>query len=180
MNRCDQTWEVSGGHPAPDLVCVPLGALFQSCNPITPRFRRNNGLLQLGSPFYWRVGVNALRPNSPLRSLLLCHKTNMLGATLLRVNINTPSQWFEGEPGVSSLWWREGRRSFFHANSSVDMASAAEGSPGLKAQAGIGRNDVFQSLVEETLQWELGKIRHICALIGLFEQRRHILDNITF
>lgn len=26
----------------------------------------------------------------------------------------------------------------------------------------------------------LGKIRPICVLTGLFEERRHILDNITF
>lgn len=41
--------------------------------------------------FLMGLGVNVLRPHSLMRSLLLCHKINMLGATLVRVNINTPA-----------------------------------------------------------------------------------------
>lgn len=41
--------------------------------------------------FLMGLGVNVLRPHSLLRSLLLCHKINMLGVTLVRVNINTPA-----------------------------------------------------------------------------------------
>lgn len=52
MNHCDQAWDLGDSHPVPDVVCVQLGALFQSWSSITPRFRRNDGLLQLGSPFY--------------------------------------------------------------------------------------------------------------------------------
>lgn len=41
--------------------------------------------------FLMCLRVSMLSPASRLRSLLLCHKTNLLGPTLVRVNINTPA-----------------------------------------------------------------------------------------
>lgn len=41
--------------------------------------------------FLMGLGVNVLRPHSLIRSLLLCHKINMLDVTPVRVNINTPA-----------------------------------------------------------------------------------------
>lgn len=70
------------------------------------------------------VGVNVLRPRFLLRSLLLCHKINTLGATLLRVNINTTARWPGGQPGVSGLRRREGQRLFFHDDRSTNTESA--------------------------------------------------------
>ncbi len=55
------------------------------------------GLYSSVASFLMGLGVNVLRPHSLLRSLLLCHKINMQGATLVRVNINTPA----AGPGVS-------------------------------------------------------------------------------
>lgn len=69
-------------------------------------------------------GVNVLRPHGHLRSLLLCRKTNMLGAPLVRVNINTPVAGPGGQPGVSSPpWWRDGWRAISHSDSRTNMAS---------------------------------------------------------
>lgn len=48
------------------------------------------------------VGVNVLRPHSLLMSLLLCHKINTLGATLVRVNINTPAASLGVSPGSAA------------------------------------------------------------------------------
>lgn len=47
-------------------------------------------------------GVNVPRPHSPPRSLLLCHKTNMLGATPLWVNINTPANGLRVSQGSAA------------------------------------------------------------------------------
>lgn len=73
MNHCDQTWE--------HYFSLATASLHDS--GVTTGFYNSVAL------FF--TGVNVLRPHSPLRSLLLCHKTNMLSATLLRVNINTPA-----------------------------------------------------------------------------------------
>lgn len=86
----------------------------------------DSGPLQLSSLLSNGFGGQCAGPHSLLWSLLLCHKINMLGATLVRVNINTPAAGPEGRPGVSSPWWREGRRLFFHADSRTDTASACK------------------------------------------------------
>lgn len=65
----------------------------------------SNGFGWRGGRWWGRRGGS----HSLLRSLLPCHKTNMLGATpRVRVNINTPAVGPGGQPGVSSLWWRQG------------------------------------------------------------------------
>lgn len=53
--------------------------------------KRKKNIYSLAVYFLMRLGVNVLRPHSPVRSILLCHKTNLLDLTLVRVNINTPA-----------------------------------------------------------------------------------------